>query len=296
MPNTLIIIIIIIVVLNAVFLFIYLSKPSQNAQANVTQNQSSTVPINIVSNQTAQNKTVDLSLIYQLNCINSTRKYVESLKNITNITVIESRTFNKSNDAKGYLQKNWSSILYDIKGMEKDILNYSVVSVFDIRTNRERNFTLPIVCDYNGKMGNYSSCLLNNIPNIPSSCENLTLNLTECEIEWRDHFLMDDINYWITPPGGALIISSLGIANKTTQVFNFTISSSRKMLESFGMDVIQRRFNPINDDVIFSSNKNTADGKGGSIVTTINITYMKGSEIYATVWFKKKCYDKFVIY
>ena len=295
MPNMLIIIIIVVVALNVAFLFIYLVKPSQSVQANVTQNQSSTVKTNTVSNQT-KNKTVDMSLIYQAKCINSTTKYVEDLANITNITVIESRTFNKSSDAEGYLQKNWSNVLYDIKGMEKDILNNTVVSVFDIRTNRERNFTLPILCDYNGSMGNYSSCLLNNIPNIPSSCQNLTINLTDCEIEWRDHFIMDDINYWITPGGGALLISSMGIVNKTTQVFNFTINSSRKRLESFGMEVIQRRFNPMKDSVIFSSTKNTADGKGGSIVTTINITYMSGSEVYATVWFKKKCYDKFVVY
>lgn len=295
MPNMLIIIIIVVVVLNVAFLFIYLSKPSQNVQANVIQNQSSTVKTNAVSNQT-KNKTVDMSLIYQAKCINSTTKYVEDSANITNLTVIESRTFNKSKDVEGYLQKNWSSIIYDIKGMEKDILNNTVVSVFDIRTNRERNFTLPILCDYNGTMGNYSSCLLNNIPNIPYSCENLTLNLSDCEIEWRDHFIMDDINYWITPSGGALLISPLGIKNKTTQVFNFTINSSRKRLESFGMDIMQRRFSPMKDTVIFSSTKNTVDGKGGSIVTTINITYMSGSEIYATVWFKKKCYDKYVIY
>jgi hypothetical protein len=221
---------------------------------------------------------------------------VRGLANITNITVIESRAFQKNIDAENYMKKNWSNVLYDINGMKKDIMNNTVVSVFDIRSNKDRNFTLPIVCDYNGTIGNYSSCLLNNIPNIPSSCENLTINLTDCEIEWRDHFITDDIDYWVTPVGGALIISSYGIVNKTTQVFNFTINSSRKRLESFGMEVIQRRFNPMKDSVIFSSTKNTADGKGGSIVTTINITYMSGSEVYATVWFKKKCYDKYVIY
>lgn len=295
MPNTLIFIVIIVIVLNAVLLFVFINKPSQSVQTNVTQNQSSIVKTNTISNQT-KNKTVDMSPVYQAKCINSTMKYVEDLTNITNIKVIESRTFNKSKDAEGYLQKNWSSIIYDIKGMEKDILNNTVVSVFDIRTNRERNFTLPVLCDYNGKMGNYSSCLLDNIPNIPSPCQNLTLNLSDCEIEWRDHFIMDDINYWITPGGGALLIPSLGLGNKTTQIFNFTINSSRKRLESFGMDIMQRRFSPMKDTVIFSSTKNTANGKGGSIVTTINITYMKGSEVYATVWIKKKCYDKFVIY
>ncbi len=295
MPNTLIFIVIIVIVLNVVLLFVFLNKPSQSVQANVTQNQSSVVKTNTVSNQT-KNKTVDLSPVYQAKCINSTMKYVGDLVNITNITVIESRTFNKSNDTRGYLQKNWSSIIYDIKGMEKDILNSTVVSVFDIRTNRERNFTLPILCDYNGIIGNYSSCLLDNIPNIPSPCQNLTLNLSDCEIEWRDHFIMDDINYWITPGGGALLIPPLGLGNKTTQTFNFTINSSRKRLESFGMDIIQRRFSPMTDTIIFSSTKNTADGKGGSIVRTVNITQMNNSEIYATVWFKKKCYDKFVIY
>jgi len=63
------------------------------------------------------------------------------------------------------------------------------------------------------------------------------------------------------------------------------------------MNIIQRTFTPIiNDDVIFSSNKMTPDGKGGSIVKEINITDMKNIEFYATIWFKKKCYDKYVIY
>lgn len=295
MPKTIIIIIIIIVAINVTFLFIYLNKSSGNSQnLTVVPNESSRVlppPPQNVSNQS-----MNLSSVYESNCINSTKKHVEDLENITNLTLIETKIFDKESNVKSYLQHNWSNNFYDINGMIKDITNKTVVSVFEIITNRERNFTLPILCDQNGKIGNYSSCLLNNIPNIPSSCYNFTINLTECELEWLNHFVLDDIQYWVIPTGGALLISSLGV-NNTSQKFNFTINSSRKMLESFGMNVIERTFVPIiNDDVIFSSTKLTSDGKGGSIVTNVNITGKKGVEFYATVWFKKKCYDKYVIY
>jgi len=295
MPNFIVVIIIIIIAINAAFLFLYLNKPSENIDQKPVIATNQTKVLEISQNATT-NQTINLSSVYESNCINSTRKYAENIENITNLTMKETRIFNKSTDARRYLQINWSNSFYDIKGMEKDILNKTVVSVFEIITNRERNFTLPIICNENGKLGNYSSCLLSNIPNIPSACYNLTINLTDCEIELRDHFIMDDIEYWITPPGGGIIISSKGSINKT-QVFNFTIKSSRQRLEYFGMNVIERSFSPIiNDDVIFSSNKNSTNGKGGSIITSVNLTGKAGVEFYTTIWFKKKCYDKYIIY
>jgi hypothetical protein len=288
MPNILFGIIAIVIALNIIFLLMYVNKPQATTVPAV--NKTVTVLAKNVSNQNP-----NISLVYINNCINSTKQYVKTLENITNITLIEARFFNKSIDAKNYVQRNWSSIVYEVKGSEKDISNRTVVSVFDIRTNRERNFTLPILCNENGKIGNYSSCLLDNIPNIPSSCFNFTINLTECEIEWKDHFILDDIWYSVEPPGGAMVISSLG-TNKTKLWFNFTVNSSRKMLESFGMNIIERTFAPLNDDLIFSSIKNATGGKGGSVKYAVNLTNKKGVEFYATVWFKKKCYDKYMIY
>jgi hypothetical protein len=40
----------------------------------------------------------------------------------------------------------------------------------------------------------------------------------------------------------------------------------------------------------------TPNGKGGSITREINITDRKNVEFYATIWFKKRCWDKYVIY
>jgi len=295
MLNFIIIIIIIIIAINAAFLFFYLNTPPQiiDQKPIIAANQTKVPEI---SQNATTNQTINLSSIYESNCINSTKIYAENIENITNLTMKETRIFNKSTDVKRYLQINWTNNFYDIKGMEKDILNKTVASIFEIITSRERNFTLPILCDENGKLGNYSSCLLNNIPNIPSACYNFTINLTDCEIELKDHFIMDDIEYWVTPPGGGIIISSRGSINKT-QVFNFTIKSSRQRLEYFGMNIIERSFSPIvNDDTIFSSTKNSTDGKGGSIITSVNLTGKAGVEFYTTIWFKKKCYDKYTVY
>lgn len=285
-------IIIIVVSLNVAFLFIYLNKSTGATPENssVNSNQSSK---KLASNNL--NQTANLSLVYMSNCVNSTRIYTSNIENITNISEIESRIFDKGDSVKNYLQHNWSNTFYDINGTQKDILNKTVVSVFEIITNRGRNFTLPILCDINGNIGNYSSCLLNNIPNIPSACYNLTINLSDCENEWSNHFLFDDIQYWITPGAGSIIISSAG-SNKTSQVFNFTINSSRQRLESFGMDITERTFNPLSDRIIFSSTKLTSNGKGGSIVYNVNLTGKAGVEFYSTAWFKKKCYDKYVVY
>ncbi|MFW9853239.1 MAG: hypothetical protein ACFFDS_09860 [Candidatus Thorarchaeota archaeon] len=287
-------IILIFIAINVTFLFFYMNKPSEVITDTPVVIPNKTEPEK-TTNQPPENETLKL-LTYQEKCVNSTKEYVKDIENITNITTIETKFFDKKNDITRYLETKWYSIVYDIKGLEKDVTEKTVVSVFDVRAKGERNFTLPILCDENGNMGNYSSCLLDNIPNIPSACYNFTINLTECEIEWRDHYVLEDIQFWVEPPGAALIIGPIGIENKTEQVFNFTIKSSRKMLESFGMNVIERTFSPLNDDVIFSSTKISSDGKGGSIVTEVNLTERRSVEFYATIWFKKKCYDKYVIY
>lgn len=279
-------------------MYIYFNKPFENIQTPVSSEVSSKTQETPkeVPTQVSQNETLNLQLIYQSNCTNSTKKYVETIGNITDITLLETRFFDNKKNAEYYLSRNWSTIFYTVEGMKRDITDKTAVSVFEIKSVGERNFTLPILCDENGKIGNYSSCLLKNIPNIPAACFNFTINLTDCEIEWYMHTILEDIQYWITPPGAALIIGSSGTKNKT-QTFNFTIYSSRKRLEYFGMNIIERTFTPIIiDSVIFSSNKMTSDGRGGSIIKEVNITDKKNVEFYATIWFKKKCYDKYVIY
>lgn len=300
MSKLILIFIIIFVAINATFMFIYFNKPSENIQQTTVTNktqESQQETSQEVSQQPSQNESLNESSIYESNCIRSATRRAENIENITKLIVIETRIFDKKNDVTYYLSHNWSNTSYDIKGMEKDVIDKTVVSIADIESNRGRKFTLPILCDINGNIGNYSSCLLNNIPDIPSACFNFTINLTECEIEWRDYNILDDIQYWVNPPGAALVIGGLPIENKTKEVFNFTILSSRNRLEYFGMNIIERTFSPIiTDDVIFSSNKMTPDGKGGSIIREVNITNRTNVEFYATIWFKKKCYDKYVIY
>lgn len=290
MPKMIFVIIIIVIVLNVAFLFFYLNNSSGNQSTNINTNQSSKAPT-----QNNTNQTVNITSIYLSNCVNSTITQAGGIENITNITEIESRYFNKTSSAISYLSHNWSNTFYSINGTQKDILNKTVISVFEIITNRGRNFTIPMVCDINGSIGNYSSCLLNNIPNIPSACYNLTINLSDCENEWANHFILDDIQYWITPSSGTIIIPSTAY-NNTSQTFNFTINSTRQRLESFGMEITERTFSPMKDSIIFSSTNISKNGKGGSIVYKVNLTSMRGVEIYSTAWFKKKCYDKYVIY
>ncbi|OGI12681.1 hypothetical protein A3K64_03860 [Candidatus Micrarchaeota archaeon RBG_16_36_9] len=291
MSKIMLIIIIVIVAANAAFLLLYLSISAGNQTSiNTNTSQSPVVPI-----QNNSNQSIDMSLVYASNCINSTKDKTQNIENITNATEIETRIFDNANNLKSYLQHNWSNTFYSINGTEKDIVNKTVVSMFEIITNRGRNFNLPILCDVNGTIGKYSSCLLENVPNIPSSCYNLTINLSDCENEWANHFIMDDIQYWITPGFGTIIISSTGY-NITSQIFNFTINSTRHRLESFGMEITERTFSPMVDRTIFSSTRISKDGNGGSIVYNVNLTGKKGVEYYSTAWFKKKCYDKFVIY
>jgi hypothetical protein len=289
MPNVLSIIIILFIVANIAIAIYYYTNQAPLPKDKLLGNVTKPVAKN-VTNQTM------VTIMANELCLNATTRYVESLSNVTNITLKESKYFDKRTNAINYLVRNWSNNFYDINGSENDISNNASISVFELITNRQRNFTIPIVCNDKGVIGNYSSCLLGNVPNIPSACSNLTINLTDCEQEWSgNHFAMDDIDYWISPPGGSVVISSYGI-NKTTIRFNFTINSTRRRLESFGLDIVQRTFNPMNDDQIFSQTKLTPDGKGGTIYKDVNLTNVKGTEFYATVWFKKKCYDKQTIY
>jgi hypothetical protein len=291
MPNPIIIIIILFVLANvAIGAMIYFNIIPQNVQTKdvIVSNTSKIV------SQPAINQTVNKSVVGEA-CFNSTLMRTQEAMNITNVKLKESRYFEKSSSAANYLVRNWSNTFYDINGTQRDFTDKTTISMVELITNRQRNFTIPIVCDENGTIGKYSSCLLKNVPNIPSACINLTINMTECDQEWSEHFLMDDIDYWVSPPGGSIVISSSG-TNDTSVRFNFTIRSGRNRLESFGMFIIQRTFSPMNDNKIFSQTKLTLDGAGGTIYKDVNITDMRGTEIYTTVWFKKKCYDKFVIY
>ncbi len=306
MPKVIIMIILIFVIINVAFMFVYFNKPPEDfIEPPVVTPEKETPepppepieePPQNLSNETSQNETSNIT-IYEMNCINATQDYVKGVENITNITLVETGIFDKEDEAIVYVRRNWSSVHFELKGFENETRGKTAVSVFNVMTTGQRNFTLPVLCNENGTIGNYSSCLLANVPDIPLACYNFTINFTECKIEWRDHHILDDIEYNVTPPGAAFLIGPRVVENKTEVVFNFTIWSSRERLEYFGMNIIERTFTPlINDDVIFSSNKMTPDGKGGSIVREINITNRVNVEFYATIWFKKKCYDKYVIY
>ena len=294
---------IIIIVFNLAVIFIaftFLNSPKTTPEIPVNTSENiPTIPENIPEqiNLTLNNSnTSNISLIYGGNCKGSIEKYVKNIENISNITIVKIDAFNTSTNITYYLQHNWSSVFYDIGGIKKDVTNnITVVAIVNLTTNKNREFIIPILCDENGKIGNYSSCILTNVPNIPSACYNLTVNATECEAELREHDIFDDIEYWVNPPGAAFSISSAGIENKTNVTFNFTILSSRKRLESFGISIIERTFSPLNDDQIFSSTKITS-GEGGSIIRMVNISNRTSVEFFATVWFKKKCYDKYVLY
>ena len=242
--------------------------------------------------ETVEEETQNVSVNYSEYCEDSVKKYVDTIENISNITIVKIDTFDVNTNATDYVRRNWSSVFYDIVGIQKDVTDITVVTIVNLTTNRNRKFTLPILCDENGKIGNYSSCLLDNIPDIPSACHNLTVNLTECEIEILEHPILEDIQYWVEPPGGALLIGLARLENKTEQLFNFTIRSSRNRIESFGMVIHERTFSPLNDRQLVSLTKLSSDGSGGSATYTVNVTNKTSVEFYASTWFKKKCYDK----
>ena len=84
--------------------------------------------------------------------------------------------------------------------------------------------------------------------------------------------VMSDINYEFEPQGS--------LYNKV-KVFRFTISSSRKRIEYFGMKISRE-----NGEVLFFENR--TEPEGGSIVATINET----ENLTVNRFFKKKCYSE----
>lgn len=234
-------------------------------------------------------ETSNVSLGYEDYCKDSIEKYIETIENISNITIVKTDSFDINTTVIDYLERNWSTVFYNIDAMKKDISNNTtVVAIVELTTNKERDFTLPILCDENGKIGNYSSCLLDNIPNLPSACYEFTL--TECEIERREHTISDDVEW---------NFSAITGATNDTKIINYTVSSPRKRLESFGISVFYRSFSPLTETLLIKSTKKSDDGSGGSIVETLNLTdkpigLLTGELLYS-LWFKKKCFDIYLM-
>jgi hypothetical protein len=244
-------------------------------------NQSSTQAPNQSLNQT--NQTFDDSS-YKLNCLNSISNYIKNLENITNFTTIETRFFNKTEDSISYA-RNWSSNSFELIGIGKDIYslnktNKSTVSINDFKKKDGKNFTLPIICNENGTIEDYSSCILSNISNITLYCHGLTTSLSECDIEKMEYDFWQDISYWITPKPGPL---------NESQLFNFTIVSSRNRLEYASLFVWYRR-PPLIDQNLFNQSKATVKGDKISITTTLNLTGKIYGGLILETYFKKKCY------
>jgi len=259
-------------------IFSFFNAPNK-ASPNLTSNQSSGAKNQSIQNE-GLNQTSNNSF-YVSKCISSLKNYVENTTNITNFTTVETKIFNKSSDAINYV-KNWLNDFYSLDGVGRDInssANTVIVSMNNFKTNGTQDFALPMICNGNGDLGNYSSCLLRNIPNIPSLCYNLSVNLSECEIEWSQHNFWEDINYTIFPKPGWLNLS---------QRFNFTITSSRNRLEYAGMSITYKI--GAKEDMLFSKVQKTTKGDKISITTIVNFTNKTGSAIMA-IWFKKKCYD-----
>jgi hypothetical protein len=98
------------------------------------------------------------------------------------------------------------------------------------------------------------------------------LSSFECSMENSFSNVMTDINYEFEPQGS--------LYNKV-KVFRFTISSSRKRIEYFGMKISRE-----NGEVLFFENR--TEPEGGSIVATINET----ENLIVSRFFKKKCYSE----
>jgi len=257
----------------------FLSKPSTNVP-NVN-NETKTQVTNQSLNQSLNQTNVSA---YQLNCINSISNYIKTIENITNFTTIETRIFNKSEDAIKYV-KNWSSNYYELIGIGNDIYslnktNKTTVSVNDFKRKDGKNFTLPIICNENGTIKDYSSCILGNISNITLYCHNLTTSLSECDIEKMEYDFWQDISYWITPKPGPL---------NESQLFNFTIISSRNRLEYAFLNISYVRPPNINQN-LFNKSQTTMKGDKISITTKLNLTGKIYGGLVLEASFKKKCY------
>jgi len=289
----------IIIALNvAIFLIVLRPNPSKGIptiENNVTNqpvinetpqtNQSLNQTLNQSINQTNQtiNQTFNDS-IYTSNCINSISNYVKGIENITNFTTIETRFFNQTEDAINYV-RNWSSNSFELIGTGKDIYslnktNKTTISINDFKRDDGKSFVLPTVCDENGTIGSYSSCMLGNISNITSYCHSMTTSLSECDMEEMQYDFWQDISYWITPKPGPL---------NESQLFNFTIASSRNRLEYASIFVWYIR-PPLIDQQLFNQSLSTAKGDRIEITTTLNLTGKIYGGLVLETYFKKKCY------
>ena len=97
------------------------------------------------------------------------------------------------------------------------------------------------------------------------------LSSFDCFIESSFSNVMSDINYEFEPEG-----SLYG----KTKIFRFTISSSKKSLEYFGMKVTK------DEEILFFENR--TEPEGGSIMATINET----ENLKVDRFFKKRCYPE----
>lgn len=247
-------------------------------KSNQSLNESSNKTLNQTSNQTLNYS------IYTSACINSISNYLKNIENITSFTTIETRFFNKIEDSVNYA-RNWSSNSFELIGTAFDIYSFnktneSVVAVNDFKINNSKNLTLPIVCDENGNIGRYSSCILTNNSNITIYCHNITEKLSECDIDKMSYDYWQDISYWITPKPGTLNVS---------QLFNFTINSSRKRLEYAFLNISYVRPPLINKN-LFNQSQTTLKGDRLSITTTLNLTGKIYGGLILEASFKKKCY------
>jgi hypothetical protein len=271
-----------------VAVFIIILNPRANENNPISNPNTSSSNPQIPSIPTSpSNETNQTNYTYQSVCISSISNYTKPLENITNFTITVTKDFNKPEDAVNYIDRNFSSKYYELDGFKNDlykIVKAKTVSVNNFNTNRGRNFSLPIICDENGNIGNYSACLLSNIPNIPDACHGMAVNLTECEVERIQHGFWDDINYSTFPQPGRL---------NESQLFNFTITSSRNRLEYAIMSILYKT--PNGEEMLFSQTQRTTTGDRISITRTVNLTGKTGGNVVALTLFKKKCYDVYTI-
>jgi hypothetical protein len=101
----------------------------------------------------------------------------------------------------------------------------------------------------------------------------LNLESFECYMMSISNNQLGDIKYEFEPEG-----SLYG----KTKIYRFTIASSSKALEYFGMNVTR------NNETIFSEMQNSS--AGGSIVATVIIN--ESDAISVDRFFKKKCYPE----
>ncbi|MFH1229314.1 MAG: hypothetical protein V1678_02720 [Candidatus Aenigmatarchaeota archaeon] len=240
--------------------------------ANVTKAVTKTNTTKI-SNQT--NTTV-----YTSRCLDSIGALRSSLKNISSLRAVKTAYYNNTDDAIKYVQ-SLTNRPYELVGVGKDIFdaNRSTISLSEVRTSDGKNFTLPLVCSENGTIGKYSKCMLGNITDIDLYCHSLTEDMSECDLENLNYGYWDDITYFIKPTPGTL---------NTTQLFNFTITSSRNRLEYGTLFIDYER--PGTYKNLFNKSLATAKGDKISITTTLNLTGKIYGGLKITTYFKKKCF------